>query len=105
MSTGNTTVSSLHWHDPSSTLIAAVNSSHVVTYGYSKEYMYGEVFDEDESGVYDWNWYPPGAEHEKSYFGEDDWHCDCSNSGSMLLMYSYENGKKMNGMKLLPYSP
>jgi len=105
MSTGNTTVSSLHWHDPSSTLIAAVNSSHVVTYGYSKEYMYGEVFDEDESGVYDWNWYPPGAEHEKSYFGEDDWHCDCSNSGSMLLMYSYENGKNMNGMELLPYSP
>jgi len=63
--------------------------------------MYGEVLDvniygdmDEELRVSSYDWYPPGAKHEKSYFGPDDWHCDCSGS-PQLLMYSYENGKNM----------
>lgn len=86
MATGNLQVTSMHWHEGTSSIIASTQSKHAVSYGrYGGAYRYGQPI--EESSIEDGAW-PSQASHEPTYFGDTPWHIDAESR--CLLQYFFE---------------
>ena len=95
MATGNSNVTSLHWHAQTSSLLAATNSKHQVIHGRYRSYIYGDDISGDEQDELDsYSYWPRAAKHERNYFGPCDWHCDTGRS-PVILQYAFDNGRPM----------
>jgi hypothetical protein len=92
---GNSHVTSLLWHEATSSLIASTRSDHIIfTEDMGREYLYGDFppFEGDE-GMLDSAW-PSRARHEKTCFGTTPWHINCSGVPP-VLQYAFETGHKI----------
>jgi hypothetical protein len=92
MATGNTHVTSLFWHEETTSLIASTKSDHTVTRGKYGRYIDGGTrlssFEDEDEMFGGW---PTRARHEPTYFGNAPWHIDYS-FYRPILQYAFETG-------------
>ena len=78
-STGNMHVTSMFWHEGTSSLIASTRTDHMIHYGKcGGEYMYCDDLSDDEDDILDERVRPSRAIHEPTYFGATPWHLNSS---------------------------
>jgi hypothetical protein len=97
LSTGNLSVRSLAWHEPTTSLLVAANNDHAVSYGrYGALYQYGEQVGHEGDGDDGPTGWPSGAKHDRSFFpAAFDMSSDASmgSASSIVLQYPFESGR------------